>query len=430
MSNQPTETEPHPHESAGCPYAFDADDFDVSSPRHVSSPFDFYRRLRSQQPVFASAQLDSHVLSRYSDIRNVFLDHQSFSSVGSLAAAARIDPHVERLLTEHNATLETFLASVDQPLHTRLRRSVARSFSVRSMARLEPDVRAHATEMIEELLPRGQADFVSEFASLLPARITARFLGIPSEDTEKVQQWVDDWFGLFFTPMSVREQRVRAEGYIEYVEYMYQLLAKRRARPQDDFMSETLAAVADGTADLTDREIVEIMTAISLGGNDTTGNQVASLVYRLMVTPGAWDTVVRDSALRPNAVEESIRLDSAGIGGFRFANADVEIGGVTIPKGARLFLLQDSANHDETMFENPDEYVLDRPNAAENIGFGVGIHHCLGAPLARLELRVVLDVLTEHVPTLRLADSAPPTYRVSVVQRAMDSLPVAWDISK
>ncbi|TQC44594.1 cytochrome P450 [Rhodococcus sp. WS4] len=410
-----------------CPYDFNATDFDVSSPRHITDPFDFYRRLRQQEPVFRSESLDAHVVTRYADVRAVFLDHDTFTSVGSLAAAAHLDPEVEQRLIDNNATLDTFIASVDQPIHTRLRRCVARSFSVRSMARLEPDVRALATSIVEELEPAGRADLVSEFAAVLPARITARFLGIPLEDTTKVQKWVDDWFGLFFTPMSAEEQRARAEGYIEYVGYMYRLLQERRRQPQEDFMTEVIAAVAEGSADLNDREIVEIMTAISLGGNDTTGNQISNLIHRLLVTPGAWEAVVADPKIHLNAIEESIRLDSAGLGGFRFANEDVEIAGQNVPAGARIFLLQDAANHDETVFENPDEYIVDRSNAAENVGFGVGIHHCLGAPLARMELKVVLGVLTTILPSLRLADGSPRTYRVSVVQRAMDSLPVEWD---
>jgi cytochrome P450 len=187
--------------------------------------------------------------------------------------------------------------------------------------------------------------------------------------------------------------------------------------------------VEDGTAELDDREIVEIMTAISLGGNDTTGNQIANLVRRLLVTPGAWESVVADPDNHVNAVEESIRLDASGLGGFRYANEDIEIAGHTIPAGARVFLAQDAANHDDTVFENPEEYRVERPNANGNNGFGLGIHHCLGAPLARMELRVVLGVLTSELPNLRLGSSEPPTYRVSVVQRAMNSLPVVWDVA-
>lgn len=436
MSHPQPEVDPHgaaahpPEKSRGwCPYDFDAADFDLASPRHVADPFAFYHRLRQQAPVFWSEELGAFVLTRLDDVRAVFLDHERFTSVGSLAAAARIAPEVEELLVASNATLDTFLASVDQPLHTRLRRSVSRSFSVRAMRRLEPDVRALATEVVEQLEPAGHADLVADLAGLLPARVTAVFLGIPLEDTEKVQRWVDDWFGLFFTPMPAQEQRSRAEGYIEYVGYMYGLLEQRRREPREDFMSEVLAAVVDGNAELSDREIVDIMTSISLGGNDTTGNQIAGLVHRLLVTPGAWEAVVADSALHVNAIEESLRRDSAGLGGFRFANEDVEIAGTTIPAGSRVFLLQDAANHDENLFAEPEEYLVDRSNAGDNVGFGVGIHHCLGAPLARMELRVVLGVLTRLLPSLRLAGDMAPAYRVSVVQRAMNSLPVEWDIA-
>ncbi|MFF3569159.1 cytochrome P450 [Nocardia jiangxiensis] len=408
------------------PYDFAAEDFDVTSARHVADPFDFYRRLRTQEPVFRSEELESHVLSRYSDVRSVFLSHDKFSSIGSLTAATHIDPDVAQFLVDNNATLATFLANVDQPLHKRLRRSVSRSFSPRSMSRIGPQIRALAIELIGELKPAGRADLVADFAAVLPARVTSRFLGIPMEDTAQVQQWVDDWFALFFSPMPVEQQHLRAAGYVKYSHYMHGLLAARRAEPREDFMSETIAAVADGGAELSDQEIVDIMTAISLGGNDTTGNQIAGLMYRLLAVPGAWKRVVADPSLHANAVEESIRLDSAGLGGFRVANEDIEVAGRTIPAGSRVFLSQDSANHDETVFEDPDVYVVDRPNAGDNIGFGVGIHHCLGAPLARLELRIVLEALASNLPSMRLIDDSQRAYRSSVVQRAMESLPVEW----
>lgn len=413
---------------ATCPYSFEAPDFDTTSERHIADPYEFYRKLRARHPVFASRQLHAVVLSRLRDVRDGFKDHKRLSSKGSLEGAVRLDPEVVGLLKEHDATLEHFFANVDPPQHTRLRRAVARPFSVRSMARLEPRVQQETEDLLKELVPRGRADLVADFGNVLPARVTARFLGIPLEDTIRVHRWVSDWFDLFFTPLPPDEQRKRALGYIEYVGYMTDLLQARRISPEEDFMSEILAAVADGSGEVSEREIVGLMTSISLGGNDTTGNQIASLFYRLLTEPDTWAAVVSDPSLRANAIEESLRLDSAGIGAFRVAKEQIHLSGGTIEAGSVVFLNQDSANHDDAIFEKPGEYVIGRANAGDNIAFGAGIHHCLGAPLARMELGVVLDFVTAMIPTLRIFPQAKRAFRPSVIQRSMLSLPVEWDL--
>jgi hypothetical protein len=412
---------------SGCPYAFDASDFEVTDERHVKAPFEFYRKLRHEQPVFVSDEMQSVVLTRYQDVREGFRDHTRLVSNGSLEGAARLEPEIAQLLERHEATLKNFIANVDQPQHTRLRRSVAKTFSVRSMAKLAPAVRAETEQLLDELLPLGKGDMVKQFSDILPARVTAAFLGIPIEHTGQVHRWVSDWFDLFFTPLPVEEQRQRAEGYIEYVGYMKELIERRRRQPTDDFMSQVIESVIDGTAELTDDELVGLMTSISLGGNDTTGNQMALLFYRLLTEPGAWQRVVNEPGVRQSAIEESIRIDGAGIGGFRVATEAIELLGGTIPGGAKVFLNQDAADHDESVFEDPENYVIDRPNAGDNVGFGMGIHHCLGAPLARMELQQVLDVVAEMLPSLRIGEGAQREFRPSVVQRALLSLPVEWD---
>ncbi|MEU6419621.1 cytochrome P450 [Streptomyces spiralis] len=415
-------------QEARCPYSFEAPDFIVTDERHVEAPFEFYRKLRHEQPVFDSVELGSVVLSRYQDVREGFRDHRRLASKGSLEGAARLAPEVVEMLEAHDATLRNFIANVDQPQHTRLRRSVSKPFSVRSMAKLAPQVRVEAAKLIRELMPLGRADLVKQFSNILPARVTAAFLGIPLEHTGQVHRWVSDWFDLFFTPLPLEEQRKRAEGYIEYVGYMKKLIEERRRKPTEDFMSQVIASINDGTADLNEDELIGLMTSISLGGNDTTGNQIAVLFHRLLTEGNSWERVVKEPDIRDSAIEESIRIDGAGIGGFRVATQDIEVPGGTIPAGVKVFLNQDSADHDETVFQDPETFLVDRVNAGDNIGFGAGIHHCLGAPLARMELRQVLDVMTELLPTLRIGEGAERRFRPSVVQRALLSLPVEWEV--
>jgi cytochrome P450 len=413
---------------APAPYSAEAADFDLTSPLHIAAPYPFYRALRADRPVFRSAALQGAlVLTRYHDVRATFRDHERYSSVDSLGKGVRIVPDVLELLRSRHADLETFLANLDPPEHTRLRRPVGRSFSVRSMARLEPRVRAEAHRAVDALVGRGAADLVDEVTEVLPALVTADFLGLPRADVDRVRRWVGDWFGLFAVALPEAEQRARAAGYIEYLDYVRGLLERRRERPAADFMSQVLAAQADGSAAMATHEIVEMMTSFTLGGNDTTSHALSCLLHRLLATPGAWDAVVADPALRANAIEEALRIDPPGIAAFRTTRVDVEISGVPVAAGERLLLLQDSANHDEIVFPDPETFDIHRPNAGEHTSFGLGIHHCIGAALARLELRVVLDVLAERLPSLRLEPGYVPAYRPSVIGRNLERLPVRWD---
>jgi cytochrome P450 len=262
---------------------------------------------------------------------------------------------------------------------------------------------------------------------VLPALVTADFLGLPRTDVDRVRRWVSDWFGLFAVALPEAEQRDRAAGYVEYLGYVRGLLEQRAGSPTEDFMSQVLAAQADGSARMATHEIVEMMTSFTLGGNDTTSHAMACLLHRLLITPGAWDIVVADPATRNNAIEEALRIDPPGIAAFRTTLVEVQLSGVTVAAGERLMLLQDSANHDEQVFPDPETFDIGRANAGEHTSFGLGIHHCIGAALARLELRVVLEVLAERLPSMRIAADHRIAYRPSVIGRNLERLRVTWD---
>ncbi len=175
-------------------------------------------------------------------------------------------------------------------------------------------------------------------------------------------------------------------------------------------------------AELTHREVVELISTILLGGNDTVPNQLGNTVLRLL-REGVWPV---PDALLANASEECMRIDGASLGSFRYAARELTLRGVTIPAGALVLLSTDSAGHDESVFPDPDRFVIDRPNAAEHLVFGYGIHFCVGAALARLQLRTALEVLGRRLPGLRLVPGQDIAYRRSIVGRGLSSLAVEW----
>ncbi|MEW1845093.1 cytochrome P450, partial [Nonomuraea angiospora] len=269
------------------------------------------------------------------------------------------------------------------------------------------------------LEPRKSADFVGEIGHEPSIKLTARFIGVPEADEAFVQAHVKDWFQLFLSPQPPQRQLELADSFLTYLDYVDRLVASRAKDPRDDFTSLMTSLIG---AELTHREVVELISTILLGGNDTVPNQLGNTVLRLL-REGAWPV---PPDLVANAAEECMRIDGASLGSFRYAVTDILLHGVTIPAGALVLLSTDSAAHDESVFPEPERFLIDRPNAAEHLVFGYGIHFCVGAALGRLQLRTALDVLGRRLPGLRLVPGAPVARRRSIVGRGLTSLAVEW----
>ncbi|MBG0829218.1 cytochrome P450 [Planomonospora sp. ID67723] len=397
----------------------DAADFDVGAAWHVAAPYDFLRRLRHERPVFRSEHLDAYVLTRYADVRAAYGDPRRFSSEGSLTISRSLSAETRLKLGEHGSFLSSFVANVDPPVHTRLRRSVSRAFTPRAVAALEQRFRELNEELLGRVVPRGGGDLVAEIAHAPSARLTARFIGVPQEDEEFVKNHVKDWFQLFLSPQPPDRQLALAESFLVYLDYVDGLVASRAKEPRDDFTSLMTSLI--GT-ELSHREVVELISTILLGGNDTVPNQLGNSVLRLL-REGLWPVPPEKAR---NAVEECMRIDGASLGSFRYATTDVELHGTTIPAGSLCLLSTDSAAHDETVFDDPERFLIERPNADAHMTFGYGIHFCVGAALGRLQLRTALEVLGERLPGLRLVPGEPLSYRPSIVGRGLTALPVEW----
>ncbi|MEV4084528.1 cytochrome P450 [Nonomuraea fuscirosea] len=395
------------------------EDFDVTSDWHVAAPYDFLRRLRAGSPVFKSEHLGAYVLTRHADVRAAYGDPASFSSEGSLTISRSLTRETREKLGEHGSFLSSFVANVDPPDHTRLRRSVSRAFTPRAVAALEQRFRRLNEDLLDRVAPRGQADFVTELGHEPSIKLTARFIGVPEADEAFVQAHVKDWFQLFLSPQPPERQLELAGSFLDYLDYVDRLVAARAKDPRDDFTSLMTALIG---AELTHREVVELISTILLGGNDTVPNQLGNTVLRLL-REGIWPV---PGALLANASEECMRIDGSSLGSFRYAARKIDLHGVSIPAGALVLLSTDSAGHDESVFPDPDRFVIDRPNAAEHLVFGYGIHFCVGAALARLQLRTALEVLGHRLPRLRLVPGQAVAYRRSIVGRGLSSLAVEW----
>jgi hypothetical protein len=403
----------------GCPA------FDPFAPSYLGDPYPVFAQLRAEAPVRYEPGLDHFVVSRYEDIRAVLADPATYSARNAVSPLVPFSAEVVRLMREGRFTAPHILVNLDPPGHARARRAAGRAFTPRRLAGLEPVIRELAARHVEGFPPGGPVDIVAGLAFDLPARVLFVLLGIPDEDVSHVKAWAEDRLTLIWGQPRPEEQVGLARRTVEFWQYCERLVETKQADPGDDLPSELLRA-SDEREPLTAIEVATVVYGLLFAGHETTTNLLANSVRHLLARPGVWDRLRSNPKLIPTAVDEILRLDSSVPIWRRVTTRPVDLAGVALPAGARLLLLLGSANHDEAVFEAPDELDLERSNARDHLAFGFGIHFCLGAALARLEVKAALEVLTERLPGLRLTDGQDLEFRPNLSFRGPTRLLVEW----
>lgn len=310
----------------------------------------------------------------------------------------------------------------DEAPHARLRKLVVRAFTPRAVDQLRPAMRDVAGRLIDDF-PAGRADLVTQFTHQLPVEIMARLMGIPAGDIGQFGQWSTDLGLLFSFPVTPHVEAIEAalEGLLAYAEG---LIAQRRGTPGDDLISLLIQAEEDGDS-LSTRELQWQVVNLTFAGHDTTRNQLAFILKMFAEHPEAWRELGRDPALAPTAVEEGLRLNPVIPATMRTTAEEVVHDDVRFPAGTFVILRADAANRDPAVFADPDRLDLRRANAHQQLTFGGGVHHCLGAALARAEIQEALPLLARALPDLQL-DGDGIWRPASAMLLGSDSLPVRF----
>jgi cytochrome P450 len=394
------------------------------------------RRLREDTPVYYWADHDMWIVTQYDAVINILRDADTFSAQGKMTA--RDDwytPEVWDLLTptSHRRNSGTMvMGTADGDQHKRLREPFKRAFQPRSINSYETMVRQVCHDLIANLRPQGRAEWMREFAKPLPMRVILDVLGLPQSDAGTLGRWSDSLMDLITATMAPELQAERARDVVAGEEYMRDAMDARRAEPgkYPGLMDEVLGLIANGTFDsLTDDELTASWTMeMLIGGHETTASALVSSLRHVLADRDLWDTMRSDPSSIPNAVEEFLRNEPPTYGFFRHTTTETVVAGTTLPAGVQVYWLNYAANHDAARFLEPDSIKLDRTNASSHLSFGKGVHNCIGAPLARLELRVAYEVLTQELPGLRLApDQGELEYVPSLRMRVPRGLRVEWD---
>jgi cytochrome P450 len=395
-------------------------------PPHLNDPYPLFEELRREAPVVFNPTFGMWFVSRHEDVAAVVKDPVRFSSAQVLAPVQEPSPALLAILGKDQSCVYPLLSS-DPPVHTRVRGLVSKAFAgPRVTATMEPFVREVTSELMGGLEKEGQAEMMARFATPLPIHVTSRIFGVPLSEMDQVKRWCDDetMFLMGFLP---EEQRADlARSIVAYRDFLRALVEDHRARPRPDLVTELIEARVEGEGPLDTQELVGTLCVLIFAAHLTTTNMIGNTLASVLRTPGAWQRL-RDQPERiPGALEEGMRFDAPVQGMTRTVTEDCQIGGVAVPRGARVFVLFGSANRDLPGVEDPDRFEIERA-PGPNLAFGRGPHFCVGAQLARLEGRIALEELTRRLPNARLADDAPLSYLPNLVHRGPTALNIAWD---
>jgi cytochrome P450 len=392
------------------PGSVDAFDFPTDG-GIVQCPYPFYEALRRDARVYKYPGRNEFLLARREDIMFALQNPQIFSTdLGKVdpkldASAARfLDEEPKPMPAGCPITTSNSLPMSDLPEHTVKRRAIAKVVSRKRLPSYEPLVESIANELVDGFVARGSVEFRSEFADQLAVRTICEVAGYPAEAATLVMSWAR--LGTNHGRRYLTDEQIAAQDrdMREQAVYAKRLILDRLERPRDDFLSELVHDQVERDGELNLPYLVSEVNLLLLAGNETTSRLVTNTMLMLLQQPDLLEQVRDDPSLLPAAIEESLRYESPTQWVTRIVLEDTEIAGTPIPRGAAVVLMLGSANQDDELWDDPHRFVLDRPNIAKyHLGFGGGIHLCVGAPLARLEARIGLTIALERLENVRLA---------------------------
>ncbi|MGC9540098.1 cytochrome P450 [Streptomyces sp. UG1] len=396
--------------------------FDPWDPAFLADPYPAYAELRARGRVHYYEPTDQWLVPHHADVSALLRDRRlgrtyqhrfTHEDFGRTAPPPEHEPF--HVLNDHG------MLDLEPPDHTRIRRLVSKAFTPRTVERLKPYVQRLAGELVAGLVEAGGGDLLTDVAEPLPVAVIAEMLGIPEADRGQLRPWSADICGMYELNPSQETATRAVRASVEFSDYLRELIAARRKEPGDDLISGLIAAHDEDDDRLTEQEMISTAVLLLNAGHEATVNATVNGWYALFRNPEQLSALRADHSLIPSAIEELMRYDTPLQLFERWVLDEVEIAGTTIPRGAEIAMLFGSANHDRAVFDTPSALDLTRRDNP-HISFSAGIHYCIGAPLARIELAASMTALLKQAPALRLA--AEPERKPNFVIRGLSGLEV------
>lgn len=396
---------------------------DLNSPAFFANPYPLYAKLRSEAPIFPLMP-GIWLATRYEDANRILRDPR-FGKDFLAGVARRYGADTVR--EPAFQMVNRFMLLMNPPEHTRLRTLVGKAFGVKQAPELRRLARQEANRLVDGFIDRRRADLVNAFAYPLPVRVICALLDIRLEDSLRFLEDTQALVRLFeLSPISADEIDAANRAAQAFDRYFRSVCRERRRNPGDDLISLLLQA-EEGEDRLSEDEIIANAALLFLAGHETTANTLGNALLTLFRHPGQLERLRKNLSLLPQAVNECLRYETSVHIAARVAMQDIAIGTVTIRQGETVYINLGAANRDPAVFGEPDRFLIERPqNTPKPLPFGGGIHYCLGARLARIELETALGILFRRLPELRLENIDSPNWKPAITIRGLDRLPACW----
>lgn len=405
--------------ATGCP----ADRYDAFD---MTDPFPFYEYARREAPVFWNEAIGCWVVTRHEDVKTVFKNLPIFSSRNTGSSVRPHSPAVQKVLHDGGMHITSGMSGRMPPDHTRIRSFINKAFTPRRTAVMEEPIRNRVIELLGDF-KGGRADLVKQLTYDLPALVVFMLLGVPDEDVQDVKRWALARMAFQWGDPSDEEKVELAKDMVKYWQYCLKLIDLRFEDLRDDLPSDLVRIYNEGDQSITREEMASVCYTMLFAGHETTSNVLAEGIRVMLTHRHSWEEICAEPTLIPNAVDEMLRYSPSIFAWRRITTEPVTLGGVDLPTDAPLVVVIGSANRDKTCFANSETFDIMRNDTKEMMTFGHGAKYCLGAPLARLEGRIVLEEMTKRFPSLRLAPDQTVEYRPNSAMRGPKSVIIEWD---
>ncbi|MEM7116995.1 MAG: cytochrome P450 [Chloroflexota bacterium] len=396
---------------------------DVRDPDFYNNPYPTYAQLRQEMPIFYWEEFDLWTFTRHEDVSAILRDRRFGRQITHLKSREELGWPPER------ADLKPFydvdrhsMLDLEPPAHTRLRKLVHKAFMARQIERLRPQIAALSHRLIDEMEAQGNPDLLTGFATPIPVIVIAELLGVPTEMADQLLAWSHAMVRMYELARTPEMEQAAVAAAVDFASYLRGYVAQRRREPKDDLITK-LIEVEEAGEKLSEAELISTCILLLNAGHEATVHVIGNGVYQLLQRPDQLRLWQENEGVTKTAVEELLRFDTPLHQFNRWVLEDLEYRGYHFRQGTQVSLLLGSANRDPQQFDQPDKLDLTRPKNP-HVSLGGGIHFCLGAPLARLELQVALSILLQRLPNLQLAKE--PRYRNTYHFHGLEELLVAW----
>jgi cytochrome P450 len=404
--------------------------FNPFDPAIQAQPWEYNDRLVAEAPVYREANTGLILVSSHEYVSRVVTDHETFSNRFMLMMGggkkAKVPDAVAEVMQQGYPPVDTMLTA-DPPEQRRFRSLVNKGFSLRRVNALAPRIEALAAELIDAFVADGRVELRSQFAVPLPLTVISEQLGVAREDLALFKKW-SDGFVAQLSGMASPEEQVKAwKLIVEFQKYFEKVLKDRAETPREDILSALVHARVEGERPLDVAECLSILQQLLVAGNETTASAICEGMHLLIENPDELARLRAEPERIANAVEEVLRMATPTANMWRVCVKDTELAGVEIPAGSAMLVRFSAANRDPAVFPDPHRFDVGRANAGEHLALGAGVHFCLGAQLARMEMSKAFEALVERLPNPRKpAGSPPPAYPANILLRGMTELPIEF----